>query len=145
MATFEIDAWRCDGAIAERCLYGVDRNPMAVQLARLSLWLTTLASDSPLTFLDHHLATGDSLIGAGFPELARNPVREPRRPEGSINRALPLFSDQTADELARQVLPERFRLAVEPGDTLRAVREKERALDALNARRDTPEPMAAGR
>ena len=119
-------------SIAERCLYGVDRNPMAVQLARLSLWLTTLASDRPLTFLDHHLAAGDSLIGAGFPELARNPVRKHRRPEGSINRALPLFSDQTADELARQVLPERFRLAVEPGDTLRAVREKERALDALN-------------
>src|SRR5207245_1310242 len=41
--------------VAERCLYGVDSNPMAVQLARLSLWLATLASDRPLTFLDHHL------------------------------------------------------------------------------------------
>jgi type I restriction-modification system DNA methylase subunit len=50
--------------VAERCLYGVDLNPTAVQLARLSLWLTTLAADRPLTFLDHHLATGNSLIGA---------------------------------------------------------------------------------
>jgi N-6 DNA Methylase/Eco57I restriction-modification methylase len=119
-------------SVAERCLYGVDRNPMAVQLARLSLWLTTLASDRPLTFLDHHLATGDSLIGAGFSELARNPARDCRRAVASIHRTLPLFFDHTAHELARQVLPERFRLAVEPGDTLRAVREKERALDALN-------------
>ena len=37
---------------------------MAVQLARLSIWLATLASDKPLTFLDHHLVAGDSLIGA---------------------------------------------------------------------------------
>src|SRR5262249_49968320 len=41
--------------VAERCLYGVDVNPMAVQLARLSLWLATLAADRPLTFLDHRL------------------------------------------------------------------------------------------
>src|SRR6185436_3613309 len=41
-------------AIAVRCLAGVDRNPVAVQLARLSLWLTSLARDKPLTFLDHH-------------------------------------------------------------------------------------------
>ncbi len=51
-------------SVAQRCLFGVDRNPMAVQLARLSLWLTTLAADRPLTFLDHHLRVGDSLIGA---------------------------------------------------------------------------------
>src|SRR5262249_58448022 len=51
-------------SIAERCLYGIDLNPMAVQLARLSLWLATLASDRPLTFLDHRLQVGDSLLGA---------------------------------------------------------------------------------
>lgn len=50
--------------VAERCLYGVDLNPMAVQLARLSLWLATLAADRPLSFLDHRLISGDSLIGA---------------------------------------------------------------------------------
>jgi hypothetical protein len=49
--------------IAERCLYGVDLNPMAVQLARLSLWLATLAADRPLSFLDHRLQVGDSLLG----------------------------------------------------------------------------------
>lgn len=50
--------------VAEQCLYGVDLNPTAVQLARVSLWLTTPAAGKPLTFLDHHLAAGNSLIGA---------------------------------------------------------------------------------
>lgn len=49
--------------VAQRCLYGVDRNPMAVDLAKLSLWLATLAKDHPFTFLDHSLRSGDSLIG----------------------------------------------------------------------------------
>jgi hypothetical protein len=49
--------------IAQRCLYGVDRNPMAVDLAKLSLWLVTLAKDHPFTFLDHCIRCGDSLVG----------------------------------------------------------------------------------
>lgn len=49
--------------IAQRCLYGVDRNPMAVDLAKLSLWLATLAKDHPFTFLDHAIRPGDSLVG----------------------------------------------------------------------------------
>ena len=49
--------------VAQRCLYGVDRNPVAVDLAKLSLRLVTLARDLPLTFLDHALRHGDSLVG----------------------------------------------------------------------------------
>lgn len=49
--------------IAQRCLYGVDKNPMAVDLGKLSLWLATLAKDHPFTFLDHALRHGDSLVG----------------------------------------------------------------------------------
>ena len=49
--------------VAQRCLYGVDKNPMAVDLAKLSLWLTTLAKDHPFTFIDHSLRSGDSLVG----------------------------------------------------------------------------------
>lgn len=49
--------------VAQRCLYGVDRNPMAVDLSKLSLWLATLAKDHPFTFLDHALRCGDSLVG----------------------------------------------------------------------------------
>ncbi len=49
--------------IAQRCLYGVDRNPVAVDLAKVSLWLITLAKDHAFTFLDHALRHGDSLVG----------------------------------------------------------------------------------
>lgn len=49
--------------VAERCLYGVDLNPLAVELAKLSLWLVTLAKGRPFGFLDHNLRCGDSLLG----------------------------------------------------------------------------------
>lgn len=57
--------------IAQRCLYGVDKNPMAVALAKLSLWLATLAKDHPFTFLDHALREGDSLVGLGKEQIRR--------------------------------------------------------------------------
>ncbi|MGQ4384674.1 Eco57I restriction-modification methylase domain-containing protein [Streptomyces sp. SAS_270] len=49
--------------VSDRCLYGVDRDPMAVELAKLSLWLVTLAKGRPFSFLDHALRSGDSLVG----------------------------------------------------------------------------------
>ena len=55
--------------IARNCLYGVDRNPVAVDLAKLSLWLATLARDHPLTFLDHALRHGDSLVGLTLEQI----------------------------------------------------------------------------
>jgi hypothetical protein len=55
--------------IAQRCLYGVDRNPMATDLAKLSLWLATLAKDHPFTFLDHSLRSGDALVGLGKKQI----------------------------------------------------------------------------
>ena len=54
---------------ARNCLYGVDRNPVAVDLAKLSLWLATLAKDHPLTFLDHALRHGDSLVGLTLEQI----------------------------------------------------------------------------
>jgi len=56
--------------IAQRCLYGVDKNPFAVNLAKLSLWLVTLSKELPFTFVDHALKCGDSLVGYGVQEIA---------------------------------------------------------------------------
>lgn len=56
--------------IAQRSIYGVDRNPMAVDLARLSLWLATLAREHEFTFLDHALKAGDSLVGLTNAQIA---------------------------------------------------------------------------
>jgi len=55
--------------VAQRCLYGVDKNPFAVNLARLSLWLVTLSKDLPFTFVDHALKCGDSLVGVSVKEI----------------------------------------------------------------------------
>ena len=55
--------------VVESCIYGVDKNSMAVELAKLSLWLVTVAKDKPLSFLDHHLRHGDSLVGARLVDL----------------------------------------------------------------------------
>jgi hypothetical protein len=118
--------------VAQRCLFGVDRNPMAVQLARLSLWLCTLSADRPLTFLDHHLVGGDSLIGASFSDLARSPRR--RRPGGFRREPLlPLFDAGQSGQFADRVLPDRFRLAMTQEHTPDDVREKERVLATLSS------------
>jgi hypothetical protein len=55
--------------VAQRCLYGVDKNPFAVNLAKLSLWLVTLSKDQPFTFVDHALKCGDSLVGLTRAEI----------------------------------------------------------------------------
>ncbi len=49
--------------VVTHCIFGVDRNPMAIELARMSLWLEAMTPDKPLGFLDHHLQCGDALLG----------------------------------------------------------------------------------
>jgi hypothetical protein len=116
-------------AVAQRCLFGVDINPMAVQLARLSIWLATLAADKPLTFLDHRLRVGHSLIGASPLDTVRQPFPgRARKP-----RDLPLFP---ADDFAASVesaVGARRQLAEVPDDSLDQVRAKERSLAALES------------
>jgi hypothetical protein len=114
--------------VAQRCLFGVDCNPMAVQLARLSLWLTTLAADRPLTFLDHHLAAGHSLVGATLDDLARWPAHGVRRSE---SRQLPLFDPVDLADAVAAALPMRHALEREPDETAEQVHRKEATLDAL--------------
>lgn len=55
--------------VAQRCLYGVDKNPFAVNLAKLSLWLVTLSENQPFTFVDHALKCGDSLVGYSVKQI----------------------------------------------------------------------------
>ncbi|HSP89379.1 MAG TPA: N-6 DNA methylase, partial [Vicinamibacterales bacterium] len=112
--------------VAQHCLYGVDLNPMAVQLARLSMWLTTLARGRPLSFLDHRFVTGDSLVGATLEDVARQPPggRPSRRAPGP----LPLFEGEDEAAAMRAVVPVRVRLAATPDDSAETVHDKERML-----------------
>ncbi|MCC7416583.1 MAG: N-6 DNA methylase [Acidobacteria bacterium] len=130
----EVERARIRRLIAERCLYGVDLNPMAVQLARLSLWLATLAADRPLTFLDHRLRTGDSLLGAWVANL-RQPPAPRRRPAQPAT--LPLFDERELQDLIGSVLPLRVRLESIPDDSVDQVHAKERMLAAMQAEGST--------
>ncbi len=70
------------------CIYGVDLNPMALELAKFSLWITASLPDMPLTFLDHKLKCGNSLIGA-TPELIKKGIpEEAYKPVGNDNSAI---------------------------------------------------------
>jgi hypothetical protein len=66
----EDEALYAQRLIAQRCLYGLDKNQMAADLAKLSLWLATLAKDHPFTFLDHSLRHGDALVGLTRKQIA---------------------------------------------------------------------------
>ena len=70
--------------VAERCLYGVDFNPMAVEMAKLSLWLVTLHKHRPFTFLDHAIKCGDSLLGLHDPEQLERFHLVPSRAQGRV-------------------------------------------------------------
>lgn len=106
--------------VAERCLVGVDRNPVAVQVARLSMWLATLARGRPLGFLDHRLRVGDSLVGASPDDLRRLAISTARGRD-----TLPLFDDILLDRAMRDVAPPLAALHDRREDTVDDVRAKE--------------------
>ncbi len=90
--------------VAARCLYGVDLNPMAVELAKLSVWIASAAKGRPLSFLDHHLKCGNALVGAPQDFLERGIPKEAYAREG--------VSKETAKALRFPRKPERLPLAL---------------------------------
>jgi type I restriction-modification system DNA methylase subunit len=92
--------------VLKRCIYGVDLNPMAVELAKVSLWLDAFTLGAPLNFLDHHLRCGNSLIGATFADLEEATKGEMfKLPLGPLLRAINhvLFVSRMADATAAEV------------------------------------------
>jgi hypothetical protein len=80
--------------VAEKCLYGVDINPLAVELAKLSLWLVTISKGRPFAFLDHNLKSGDSLLGLADLEQLRKFSLEPQTKKGQFLFGEREFSDR---------------------------------------------------
>lgn len=60
--------------VISHCVYGVDKNPMAVELARIALWLEAMEPGKPLAFLDHHLVHGDAILGIHDPAVLRSGI-----------------------------------------------------------------------
>lgn len=121
----EIDAdvvtWKRQ--VAERCIFGVDLNDLAVELAKLCLWMTTTAKGKPLTFLDHHLRWGNSLVGAWLKDLGVYPLTK-KRDEPAFT--LPLGSFQVELD---HVLAGYRELYAKNSDDVSEVREKARLFD----------------
>ncbi|MFC1641330.1 Eco57I restriction-modification methylase domain-containing protein [Myxococcota bacterium] len=112
--------------VAQRCLYGVDKNRYAVQLARLSLWLVTTARNEPFTFVDHALRHGDSLVGLSFDQIEAFHWK----PGQHVGLSAGLWQDALAEAIG---LRQRIRELAGQG-TWTAQREKERLLvDAEDA------------
>lgn len=101
--------------VAQRCLYGVDKNPRAVDLAKLSLWLATLARDHEFTFLDHALKCGDSLVGLTTSQIAAANWDESKP-------GLPLFRQLVRDKVER-AMHGRAAIQSAPDDTQRDIQE----------------------
>ena len=110
-------AWR--RTIAQRCLYGVDVNPVAVQVARLSMWLATLAQGKPLGFLDHRLRVGNSLLGTTPDDV--------RRPLNAQHHDMPLFDgvNEHLSSSLRLLTTPLTHMAEESDDSVAVVRRKE--------------------
>lgn len=103
--------------VVEHCIFGVDLNPMAVELAKLALWLETVSKDAPLSFLDHHLRPGNSLVGAREAEL------------GALPGAMVLQQDAFRTQV-RQHLPILLeplnRIRALPSESMDQIKEKDR-------------------
>ncbi len=120
--------------IAERCLYGVDKNPMAAEIAKLALWLVTMNKGKPFHFLDHAIKVGDSLLGCNdFAQLETWSMDG----KGDAN-ALNLFSNTLFDELRVR----RQAIVILPSDTPEQVQHKARLYAEFEAKAERARLMA---
>ena len=111
--------------VVRKCIYGVDLNPMAVELAKLALWLTTAAANKPLSFLDHHLRCGNSLVGIDLDSLVVLPT-----PGKGLGSLAAFFTDQRK-KVIDDILKKYGEIDSIPDDSLKAVKDKERQFKAL--------------
>ena len=128
------------------CIYGVDKNPLAVELCRVSLWLEGHEKDKPLTFLDHHIRCGDSLAGLtdlaaledGIPDEAYRPlgsddraVARQAKTRNARDRQMTLFQHGFVTQNLSRFAEELQRLADLPEETIEQVRAKSAAYHRL--------------
>ncbi|MFD5058850.1 MULTISPECIES: Eco57I restriction-modification methylase domain-containing protein [unclassified Streptomyces] len=110
--------------IIEHCLYGVDINPMAVEMAKLSLWLVSMDPTRPFTFLDDRLVTGDSLLGIHNMEQLQSVHLKPQGQQD-------VLAEQTR-ELVDELTRERLAITAIKGVDLPALKRKRERLEEVN-------------
>lgn len=128
--------------VVARCIYGVDRNPMAIELARMALWLEGYEEGRPLGFLDHHLQVGDALLGlTDLNVLEQGIAKDAFKPlsgdDKDVCKALAKANAAGLKQIARDLQGKQMLLSVDNRSGLDALR----AIETLLA--DTPEQVAA--
>ena len=128
--------------VVARCIYGVDRNPMAIELARMALWLEGYEEGRPLGFLDHHLQVGDALLGlTDLNVLEQGIAKDAFKPlsgdDKDVCKELAKANAAGLKQIAKDLQGKQMLLGVDNRSGLEALR----AIETLPA--DTPEQVAA--
>jgi hypothetical protein len=120
--------------VITHCIYGVDRNPLAVELCKLALWMEGHSRGKPLTFLDHRIRCGDSLVGvadlaalrAGIPDAAYDRLKGARalKQRNRAERDGQLILDNPTDDELLQCALQLEQLSRDPDDTPEQVQQK---------------------
>jgi len=115
--------------VVENCIYGVDLNPLAVELAKLSLWILSMAKNQPLSFLNHHLKCGNSLMGARLEEIGNYPFSTAKKEFRQLN----LFAqDPDFKAAVEAVILKSRQIAGKASSSLDDVREKKEWLEEID-------------
>lgn len=123
--------------VAQSCIYGVDLNPLAVELAKLSLWLITVAKDRPLSFLDHHLRCGNALVGARNIDLNSHAPNAPVRKKSSshmiseANGQLSMIADEGFRQSMTTAVLSMYLIEDNEASTVEDVKNQERVYESL--------------
>jgi len=115
--------------VVDHCLYGVDKNPVAAEMAKLSLWLTTMARERPFTFLDHAIQVGDSLLGITEMEQLRWLHLDPDQRKGQAE-----FTTLTLDQRLKEATGLARHLQALTVVTVRDATEKQRLHEELRTK-----------
>jgi hypothetical protein len=123
--------------IVDHCLYGVDKNPVAAEMAKLSLWLTTMARERPFTFLDHAIQVGDTLLGITDLDQLRWLHLNPRQRKGVGG-----FETLSIEDRVREAMEVARRLQQLSVVTVRDASERQRLHSQLRAQLATLSVLA---
>lgn len=131
-APVDLNYWK--RRVVQSCIYGVDLNPLTVELAKLSLWLTTVAKDRPLSFLDHHLRTGNAVIGAQLADLSQvsygtsgRKTKKPHAPQEQLS----LFEDDVFRQSVTTAVDLMWLVQDGPAQTVQQVKQQEYLYESM--------------
>jgi hypothetical protein len=112
--------------VVENCVYGVDVNPLAVELAKLSLWILSMSKEKPLSFLNHNLKTGNSLIGARLDDIGKFPGKGDKKQHSVFS------DDRDFKEAVGKAISNYTRITSTDSASLDVIAEKKAWLDEID-------------